>query len=140
MKNVILAVGALVALSGAAIAADMPMKAAPVAAAGCAQFGGFYIGVNAGGRATPPIGTTTTDTSPIMPAIPPKERLERRRAGRLQLAAPLHGVRRRGRLELGLGETTFQDDPNNPGFLQRSTASCARSARPAPAAASSSMT
>jgi outer membrane immunogenic protein len=51
MKKIFLATTAIVALAGgAASAADMPMKAPPPrAVAACAQFGGFYIGGNAGG-------------------------------------------------------------------------------------------
>src|SRR5437762_1049049 len=35
-------------VAGSAAAADMPLKASPVARAGCAQFGGFYVGAQAG--------------------------------------------------------------------------------------------
>ena len=35
-------------VTGSAMAADMPLKASPVARAGCAQFGGFYLGAQAG--------------------------------------------------------------------------------------------
>lgn len=50
MKKLLLATVSLVALAGSAMAADLPVyKAAPVVAApGCAQFGGFYVGGNVG--------------------------------------------------------------------------------------------
>jgi outer membrane immunogenic protein len=35
-------------LTGSALAADMPLKASPVTRAGCAHFGGFYVGGQAG--------------------------------------------------------------------------------------------
>jgi outer membrane immunogenic protein len=35
-------------VAGSAMAADMPLKASPVARAGCAHFGGFYVGGQAG--------------------------------------------------------------------------------------------
>src|SRR5215468_7212920 len=50
MKALFLATTAIVALAaGAANAADLPLRKAPVMAASCAQFGGFYIGANVGG-------------------------------------------------------------------------------------------
>jgi outer membrane immunogenic protein len=50
MKKLLLATASLVVLAGSAMAADLPVyKAAPVVAVpGCAQFGGFYLGGNAG--------------------------------------------------------------------------------------------
>jgi outer membrane immunogenic protein len=49
MKKILLAVAGLVAVSGTASAADMPVKAAPVIARpACAQFGGFYLGGQVG--------------------------------------------------------------------------------------------
>jgi outer membrane immunogenic protein len=51
MKNVILAVATLVAASGIAVAADMPVKhvAPAMVSAGCANFGGWYAGISGGG-------------------------------------------------------------------------------------------
>jgi outer membrane immunogenic protein len=49
MKKVLFATTALFALSGAALAADMPVKAEHHHRPACAQFGGFYLGANAGG-------------------------------------------------------------------------------------------
>src|SRR4249920_3698039 len=46
MKRILLATTAIALASVTARAADMPMKAPPPAVAGCAQFGGFYVGVH----------------------------------------------------------------------------------------------
>jgi outer membrane immunogenic protein len=49
MKRTLLAIAGLVAISGTASAADMPVKAAPIVARpACAQFGGFYLGGQVG--------------------------------------------------------------------------------------------
>src|SRR5690242_12469245 len=51
MKGLLIAATALATVSVPALAADMAVKAAPVVAArpACAQFGGFYLGVQGGG-------------------------------------------------------------------------------------------
>jgi outer membrane immunogenic protein len=49
MKRSLVVSAALTCLvTSSAVAADMPLKASPVARAGCAQFGGFYLGAQAG--------------------------------------------------------------------------------------------
>jgi outer membrane immunogenic protein len=49
MKKLIVAAAAIAALSTAASAADMPVKAPHPYVPACAQFGGFYLGGSAGG-------------------------------------------------------------------------------------------
>src|SRR5271169_1009882 len=74
MKKIALAAAAVATFAGAASAADLPVKAPPLAAAPPCVWCGFYVGVNAGYGSESPdansIATVTSVPSIIAPAAP----------------------------------------------------------------------
>ena len=108
MKRLILAIASASLLScGLANAADMAVKSRPLPLPPCAQFGGFYVGGNVGWGYGEHRFRDLDGFGPFAGFFLPNEatrsvgRLRRRYPGRLQLAIPLHGLRHRGRLQLG---------------------------------------